>query len=52
MWRLRYIARATRLLLQVNIRWVTYRKALREWPMAVGGSGGSYQRDPDFSDRK
>ena len=50
MWRLRYIARATRLLLQGKIRWVIYRKALREWPISVAGKGGSYQLDPVFPD--
>ncbi|MGE4410451.1 MAG: hypothetical protein AB7D33_07770 [Sphingobium sp.] len=51
MWKLRYFANATRLLFKGNIRWVIYRKALREWPIAVAGKGGVYQLDPDFSDR-
>ena len=50
MWKLRYVAKATQLLLQGKIRWVIYRKALREWPIAVAGKGGSYQLDPDFPD--
>jgi hypothetical protein len=48
MWKLRYAARATRLLLQGKIRWRTFRMALREWPIAVAGKGGSYILDPDF----
>jgi len=48
MWKLRYVATATRLLLQGKIRWPIYRRTLREWPIAVAGKGGSYQLDPDF----
>ena len=51
MWKLRYFANATRLLFKGNIRWVIYRKALREWPVAVAGKDGAYQLDPDFSAR-
>ncbi len=50
MWKLRYTARATHLLLRGKIRWIISREALREWPIAVAGKGGSYQLDPDFSD--
>lgn len=48
MWRVKYVITATRLLLQRKIRWVTYRRALREWPPAVCGRGGSYILDEDF----
>lgn len=27
---------------------LAYRRALREWPIAVAGKGGSYQLDPAF----
>jgi len=50
MWKLRYAASATRLLVQAKIRWIIYRKALCEWPIAVAGKPGSYILDPDFPD--
>lgn len=50
MWKFRYAATATRLLFQRKISWRTFRRSIREWPIAVAGIGGSYQLDPDFLD--
>lgn len=46
--KLKYVLRATRLLLTGKIRWEIYRWVLREWPPAVAGRGGSYILDDDF----
>lgn len=48
MWKLKHIVVATRLLLQGKIGWLSWRKALREWPIAVAGRDGAYILDPDF----
>lgn len=49
MWKLKYAATATRLLLQRKIPFRTYCRALRNWPPAVPGRGGSYILDPNLA---
>ena len=47
MWKIRYMRTAASLLLLRRISFRTFRRALRDWPIAVAGSHGAYILDPD-----